>query len=321
MNEKKQPMVVLTGPTAVGKTRISIELAKRLSGEIISADSMQVYRGMDIGTAKITKEEMRGVKHHLIDVLDPKEPFDVHRFLELSKAAAKEIYSRGHLPVVVGGTGFYIQALLYDIAFTNEDTDHAYRRKLEDKAKREGSLSLHEMLMKIDPASGEAIHPNNTKRIIRAIEYYHLTGERISEHNKIMRERRSPYDSYYFVLLTDRNRMYKTIDERVDEMLSMGLVSEVKRLRDMGVKRTDTSMQGIGYKQVFAYLEGEFSLDEAVYLIKRDTRHFAKRQLTWFRRERDVIWIDKDRFSSDEEIIQHIESRINNETLNRNTIL
>lgn len=297
-----RPLVILTGPTAVGKTALSIALAKRLSGEIISADSMQVYRGMDIGSAKITKVEMDGVPHHLIDILPPQERFDVYRFRQLAKEAVSGIYGRGHLPVVVGGTGFYIQALLYDIDFTEEDSDPAYRKELETLAQIDGK-ALYRKLLAVDPQAAEDIHPHNHKRLIRALEYFHLTGERISGHNRRMRRKQSPYRFCYFVLTDERGRIYEAIEKRVDQMLQAGLVEEVEALRAQGVTRETTAMQGLGYKEIYDYLDGQYPLEEAVRLIKRDTRHFAKRQLTWFRREREVIWVDKGAFDYDEERI------------------
>ena len=297
----QKPLVILTGPTAVGKTALSIALAKRLSGEIVSADSMQVYRGMDIGSAKITREEMEDVPHHLIDVLEPTEPFDVHRFQTLAKQAVTGIHQRGHIPIVVGGTGFYIQALLYDVSFTEEENDLSYRRQLEAVATSGGINSLHQQLAEVDPQAAIDIHPNNVKRVIRALEYHHLTGERISEHNRRMRLKASPYRFCYFVLNDDRKRIYENVERRVDEMLKRGLVEEVIRLRQAGVQDDMTAMQGLGYKEIRDYLDGVIQLDEAVYRIKRDTRHFAKRQLTWFRREKDVIWVDKKELSYDEE--------------------
>lgn len=296
---KKNKLIVLTGPTAVGKTALSIQLAKRIGGEIVSADSMQVYKYMDIGSAKITKEEMEGVPHHLIDVLDPDEEFHVFRFQEMAKEAIKGIYERGHLPILVGGTGFYIQALVYDIAFGEEEDHSAIRERLENTAREKGSAYLYEYLEKVDPDSAKIIHPNNQKRMIRALEFYELNGTPISEHNKRERQKESPYDFCYFVLNDDRELIYQKIDQRVDEMLAKGLVEEVRVLKEMGFQKDMVSMQGLGYKEILSYLAGECALDEAVYLIKRDTRHFAKRQLTWFKRERDVIWIDKKAFEYD----------------------
>ena len=298
MNQKNK-LIVLTGPTAVGKTALSIQLAKRIGGEIVSADSMQVYKYMDIGSAKITKEEMEEVPHHLIDVLEPDEEFHVFRFQEMAKEAIKGIYERGHLPILVGGTGFYIQALVYDIAFGEEEDHSAIRERLENTAREKGSAYLYEYLEKVDPDSAKIIHPNNQKRIIRALEFYELNGTPISEHNKRERQKESPYDFCYFVLNDDRKLIYQKIDQRVDEMLAKGLVEEVRALKEMGFQKDMVSMQGLGYKEILSYLDGECTLDEAVYLIKRDTRHFAKRQLTWFKRERDVIWIDKKAFEYD----------------------
>lgn len=297
----KRPMIILTGPTAVGKTAASIELAKAVNGEIISADSMQVYKYMDIGSAKITKEEMDGVPHHLVDVLDPMEDFNVVRFQQMAKAAMEGIYERGHIPIVVGGTGFYIQALLYDIDFTENENDDSYRKELEEMAKEKGEEFLHSQLALVDPESAEQIHFHNVKRVIRALEFYHQTGKKISEHNAEEREKESPYHSAYFVLTDDRARLYDRIDRRVDLMMEQGLLQEVEHLRNRGLKREDVSMQGLGYKELFGYFDGEYSLEEAVRIIKRDTRHFAKRQLTWFRRERDVIWIDKSQIGREDE--------------------
>ena len=299
----KKPLIILTGPTAVGKTAASIGLAKAVNGEIISADSMQVYRTMDIGSAKITLEEMDGVPHHLVDVLEPEEEFNVVRFQQMAKDAMEGIYKRGRIPVIVGGTGFYIQAVLYDIDYTEKDGNPPYRREQEHAAAEKGPEYLHEQLEKIDPRSAEEIHAHNVKKVIRALEFYHQTGQKISEHNAREREKSSPYDSAYFVLTDDRAALYDRIDRRVDLMMELGLLDEVRRLKERGVKRESTAMQGLGYKELLAYLDGEYPLDEAVRIIKRDTRHFAKRQLTWFRRERDVIWIDKKAAGYDEKII------------------
>lgn len=299
----KSPMIVLTGPTAVGKTKLSIALAKAVGGEIISADSMQVYRHMDIGSAKIMPEEMQGVPHHLIDVLNPEDAFNVVIFQQMCKDCLKGIYGRGHIPIVTGGTGFYIQALLRDIDFTENEENTAYRDYLEQLALERGAEHLHEMLLAVDPESAEAIHANNIKRTIRALEFYHLTGEKISAHNEKEREKQAAYNSCYFVLNDDREKLYGRIEQRIDEMLKAGLVDEVERLKGMGCHRGMVSMQGLGYKEILAYLDGEMSLEKAVEILKRDTRHFAKRQLTWFRRESDVIWVNKNEFNYEEEKI------------------
>lgn len=297
----KKPLIILTGPTAAGKTKLSIELARAVNGEIISADSMQVYKHMDIGSAKIRPEEMQGIRHYLVDILEPTEDFNIVMFQNYAKQAIEEIYEKGKIPIMVGGTGFYIQSVLYDIDFHESDEDTVLRVELESLAQEKGAEYLHNMLKECDPNAAEAIHSNNIKRVIRAIEFYRQTGKRISEHNKTEREKQSAYNSCYFVLTDKRETLYANIDKRVDMMLENGLVDEVKRLMDMGCRRDSTAMQGLGYKEMIAYLEDEITLEEAVYIIKRDTRHFAKRQLTWFRRERDVIWVEKDQFAYDEE--------------------
>lgn len=306
MAMKQKPMIVLTGPTAVGKTKLSIALAKTVGGEILSADSMQVYKHMDIGSAKITLDEMQGIPHHLINVLEPWEDFNVVTFQSKCEECLPGIYGRGHIPILTGGTGFYIQALLKNIDFAeNAEDSHGenipYRTQLESLAKEKGAAFVHEMLRQVDAVSAEAIHENNIKRTIRALEYYQLTGQRISDHNERERQKGSAYNSCYFVLNDARERLYERIEQRVEEMMSLGLVDEVQRLKEMGVGRGMSSMQGLGYKEILDYLDGLVTLEEAVYLIKRDTRHFAKRQLTWFRREKDVIWIEKDKFGYDED--------------------
>lgn len=291
------PLLILTGPTAVGKTALSISLAKAVGGEIISADSMQVYKHMNIGSAKITKQEMQGVTHHLLDILEPWEDFNVVTFQRHCKEAIAEIYGRGKLPILVGGTGFYIQAVLRDIAFTENEDDPAYRRELEQFAEKNGDAVLHEKLRQVDAVSAEAIPPGNRKRVIRALEYFHLTGEPISLHNERERQRPDAYNACYFVLTDARAALYERIEKRVDEMMSQGLVAEVQALKDMGCKRGQTAMQGLGYKEILDYLDGIGTLEEAVNRIKLETRHFAKRQLTWFRREKDVIWLDRSQYS------------------------
>ncbi len=308
-----KPLIILTGPTAVGKTELSITLAKSIGGEIISADSMQVYKFMDIGTAKIRPNEMQGVPHHLIDILEPDVAFNVAMFKELAKAAVEEIYSRGHIPIVVGGTGFYIQALLYDIDFSEEDSNVSIRKELEDIVGEKGAEYLHELLREVDPESAEQIHANNVKRVIRALEYYRMHGEKISVHNAAERRKKSPYDFLYFVLTNDRKVLYDRIEKRIDKMIEAGLISEVDNLLKKGYDNSLVSMQGLGYKELIPYLKEECSLEEAIYILKRDTRHFAKRQLTWFRRERDVRWLDKSQVSSEEEILKDILNTINKE--------
>ena len=293
-HRQKRPLVVLAGPTAVGKTRLSIRLAKALDAEVISADSMQVYRHMDIGSAKIMPGEMEQIPHHLIDALEPEEPFHVVRFQQMAKQALDQIHVRGRIPLLVGGTGFYIQAVVRDISFGEErPAEDNYRRTLEEQARKNGSQWLHERLAAVDPKAAEEIHPNNQKRILRALEFYHDTGRPISAHNREQQERVSPYNVIYFVLTDDREILYRRIDRRVDQMMADGLLEEVRLLKERGCTRDMVSMQGLGYQELLAYLEGDYPLEEAVRLIKRDTRHFAKRQLTWFKREKDVIWIDR----------------------------
>jgi len=299
----KKPLIILTGPTAAGKTDLSIRLAKLVNGAVISADSMQVYRYMDIGSAKVTPDEMQGVRHYLISEFLPDEEFNVVRFQQYAKKYLQEIYDNGQVPILAGGTGFYIQAVLYDIDFSKQHADRSYRQELETLAQVHGAQYLHGMLAQVDPASAEAIHANNIKRVIRALEFFQLTGTRISEHNEKEHQKQTPYRAAYFVLNDRREHLYERIDRRVDEMIADGLVEEVRHLRDMGYTRELVSMQGLGYKELFPYLAGECTLEEAVDKIKRDTRHFAKRQLTWFRREKDVIWVNKDMFSYDNDKI------------------
>lgn len=298
---KELPLVILAGPTAVGKTDTSIALAKAIGGEIISADSMQVYKYMDIGSAKITKEEMEGVPHYLVDMIEPAEEFNVCRFASMAKEAMAQIYAKGKIPILVGGTGFYIQAVLYDIDFTETNEDSAFREECEIFAKEHGAQALHDKLREVDEASAEAIHANNVKRVIRALEYHHQTGRKISEHNEEERRKISPYNACYFVLNDRRDIVYERINYRVDKMIEAGLVEEVQSLKDRGCKKGMVSMQGLGYKEILSYLDGDCTLEEAVEIIKKETRHFAKRQLTWFRREPDVVWVQKDIIGRDKE--------------------
>lgn len=288
----KMPVVIIAGPTGVGKTATSIELAKRLDGEIISADSMQIYRGMDIGTAKVTEEEMQGIPHHMIDIAEPTENFSVYRYVSMCKDAVMDILSRNKLPIIAGGTGLYIDSFLSDIDFTEVTSDETYRKELEELAKEKGNEFIHNMLKEFDPASAESIHPNNLKRIIRALEYYRITGTTISSHNEESRKKASPYNCCYICLTRDREELYERIDKRVDIMLDSGLVDEVRSLLDSGCTSEHTSMQALGYKEIAAYLNGDTEYDEAVEILKRDSRRYAKRQLTWFRRREDALWIN-----------------------------
>lgn len=299
----KKPLVILTGPTASGKTKLSIALAKKIGGEIISADSMQVYKGMDIGSAKIKKEEMEHIPHHLVDILEPDEPFHVVLFQQLAKKAMEEIYERGHIPMIVGGTGFYIQSILYDIDFTQSNENQVCRARLLNIAKEQGNEFLHELLKAVDEEAAAQIHANNVKRVIRALEFYETTGKKISEHNEEQRQKNSPYEAAYFVLTDDREQLYQKIDARVDGMVKEGLIAEVSALKEKGYHKDMVSMQGLGYKEILSYLAGETDLETAIYILKRDTRHFAKRQLTWFKRESDVVWMDKRAYNHDESLI------------------
>ena len=307
----KKPLIVIAGPTACGKTDLSINLAEKIGGEIISGDSMQVYKLIYIGTAKPTAEETRGIPHFLIDELYPDEEYNVMIFQKKAKEYMKGIYDRGHIPIIVGGTGFYINALVYDNDFTEEESS-SIRDELYRIAETEGKEKLHSMLADIDVEYAKSIHPNNVKRVARAIEYYRLTGEKMSEHNKSAKEKESPYNTAFFVLNMDRQKLYERIDMRVDIMMENGLENEVRKLIDMGYSPELVSMQGLGYKEFIPYFNGEISLEKAVDDIKKYTRHFAKRQLTWFRRQTEGIWIDMtdgDKEKALSQIINEIEKR------------
>jgi len=305
MDNQKTKLMIIAGPTAVGKTSASLRIAKEIGGEIISADSMQVYRGMDIGTAKISKEEMGGIPHHLIDICDPEEDFSVIRFKDLAREAVKDISSRGKIPIVVGGTGFYIQALLYDIDFTeyDDDTSNKTRDSILERFDGGDPAKMHAYLQAIDPESAAVIHMNNIKKVIHAIEYFEITGKKISEHNSEERAKSSPYDFKYFVITDDREKIYNRIDMRVDKMMEDGLVEEVKVLRKRGLTQKNISMLGLSYKEIDDFLNGLISLEEAVRLIKRDTRHFARKQLTWWKREKEITYIDKRDFPDEDAMI------------------
>ena len=297
------PLLVIAGPTAVGKSNLALYLAGRLNGAVISADSMQVYRGMDIGTAKMTKEEMDGIPHYLIDIIDPDEEWNVMRFLEEGKKAYREIREAGKLPILCGGTGFYTDAFVRDVDFTKEDADPAYRETLYRLAKEDAG-KLYDMLRAVDPLYAAEIHQNNVKRVIRALEFHHLTGETLSSHNRTQKEKDTPYDVRYLVLTADRNDLYARIDRRVDTMMEAGLLEEVKMLRAKYPSLTDTarlsvSMQGIGYKELLQYLDGFMSMEDAVSQIKQNTRHFAKRQLTWFKKSPGAVFLAVDETDRD----------------------
>ena len=311
MNKPK--IIILTGPTAVGKTELSIKLAKQIDGEIISADSMQVYRGMDIGTAKITTKEMQGVRHHLIDCLEPDDEFNVAIFQEMAKEAASDIIARGKVPVLTGGTAFYIQALLYGIDFNEEEHDDSFRNQMYAIGiDEDGKKKLHAMLCKVDKEYADTVHYNNMKRVVRALEYNHYTGRKFSEYNDEQRMREAEYDFCYFVLNDERAHLYERINKRVDIMMENGLLDEVKILKEKGYADALVSMQGVGYKEIIAYLNGTITLEESIELIKKNTRHFAKRQLTWFRKEEDVIWVDKQAYDyNEDEIVEYMFSHMN----------
>ncbi|HDK7156154.1 TPA: tRNA (adenosine(37)-N6)-dimethylallyltransferase MiaA [Clostridium botulinum] len=301
-------LLILAGPTAVGKTDISIKLAKKLNGEIISADSMQIYKYMDIGSAKITKEEMKGIPHHLIDVVAPHEEFNVSSFKSLAERCIKDIWSRGKLPIIAGGTGLYINSLIYNYDFTDADRDEDYREYLIRLSEDKGKEYVHSLLKDIDGKSYEKLYPNDLKRVVRALEVYKITGKSISEYTKENEKKlyNIPYNINYFVLNMNREVLYERINKRVDIMMDKGLIEEVKKLESMGYTPDMQSMKGIGYKEILFYLKGDISLDEAIYLIKKGSRNYAKRQLTWFRKDKRSIWIDKDKYRSEEEIVDKI---------------
>ena len=295
----KDRLIVISGPTACGKTAVSIELAKSIGGEIVSADSMQVYRGMDIGTAKIMPDEMQGIPHYLIDEFDPDEDFNVAKFQQRAKKYISDIISRGKMPIVAGGTGFYINALVYDNDFAKEDEESEIRRRLQEEAEQNGAEHMHDILKEIDPESAEKIHKNNVKKVIRAIEFYRLNGKKISTHNAEEKQRETAYDVKIFVLDMSRDRLYERIEKRIDIMLEQGLVKEVESLLEK-YSPSLVSMQGLGYKEFVPYFKGECTLEEAVYNLKISTRHFAKRQLTWFRHQcPQAIWVDMDKYNAD----------------------
>ncbi len=290
----KQPLVVIAGPTACGKTKTAIELAKKINGEIVSADSMQVYKYMDIGTAKPTIEEMQGIRHYLIDELYPDQEFNVAVFTKMAKGYIDEIYNKGKTPIIAGGTGFYIQALIKGNNFSEEQNDFSYRNELLQMAESKGNAFVYDILRQTDPEAAEKIHENNIKRVIRALEFYKLTGTRISEHNKAEAERGYAYNVFFAILNCDREKLYNRIELRIDKMISDGLVQEVENLLNLGYGESLVSMQGLGYKELVPYVKGHIPLETAIYNLKQNTRHFAKRQLTWFKNKCDGIWFRVD---------------------------
>ncbi|MCM3113872.1 tRNA (adenosine(37)-N6)-dimethylallyltransferase MiaA [Neobacillus sp. MER 74] len=286
----KQKLLVIIGPTAVGKTKLSIEMAKRYNGEIISGDSMQIYRGMDIGTAKIKPEEMEGIPHHLIDIKEPTENFSVAEFQHLVRAKIDEIVQKGKLPIIAGGTGLYIQSVIYDYQFSDVPGDETYRLMLEERVKEIGNEALYKELMEVDPESASQIHPNNIRRVIRALEIFHLTGKTMQEFQSTQQPDLL-YDTAIIGLTMEREKLYERINYRVDIMVEEGLIEEVKRLYQQGL-RDCQSIQAIGYKEIFTYFDGKMSLEEAIANLKQNSRRYAKRQLTWFRNKMDVVWFD-----------------------------
>ncbi len=306
--EKKPPLIIVTGPTAVGKTALSVELALRVGGEIISADSMQVYRGMDIGTAKVREEEKKGVPHYLIDILDPDEEFNVTIFKQMAEECIADILSRGKIPIIAGGTGFYIQSVLYDVEFTDFDEEKRAEIKamLEDTLEQKGIDFMYEKLQEVDPEYAEVIHKNNIRRVLHGLEFNILTGGKLSEHNEEQRERTSPYNFLYCVLNDDRAKVYGRINSRVDDMLREGLADEVRALLAKGYSRDLPSMLGLGYKEMADYLSGDCTYEAAVELIKRDTRHFAKKQLTWFKREKDTMEVNRMKYETVDDMLNLI---------------
>lgn len=304
----KIPVLILTGPTAVGKTKLSVELAKALDGEIISADSMQIYRHMDIGSAKVREDEMSGVKHYMIDIIDPDEEFSVSDFKEQSERLIEEIHNRGHLPIITGGTGLYLNALIYDMDFGNSNSDEKLREDLYALYGENGKEYMHNMLKELSPESAERIHPNNVKRVIRAIEIYKLGGE-LGDFSKDLRLN-DKIDAKIVILNRDRKILYERINLRVDLMFEDGLLDEVSKLKDMGYTQDMVSMKGIGYKEVLDYFDGKADLETTKDIIKQSSRKYAKRQLTWFRKYKDALCIDLDEITDIEEEIKLIKEYI-----------
>ncbi len=286
----KEKVIAIIGPTAVGKTKLSVEAALAFDGEVISGDSMQIYKGLDIGTAKVTKEEMKGVPHHLIDLKEPDAPFSVAEFQEEVTGLISEINRRGRLPVLAGGTGLYIQAVLFGYQFADAVSDQSYRNELEQRAEAEGAESIHRDLAAVDPDSAGRIHPNNLRRVIRALEIHRATGKTMTEYHR-QQTKESRYEHVLIGLEMERDVLYRRINERVDHMIEQGLFAEVKRLYESGLRDTQ-SVQAIGYKEIYDYFDGKAGYEEAIENLKRNSRRYAKRQFTWFRNKMDVEWFD-----------------------------
>jgi tRNA dimethylallyltransferase len=307
---KNRPLVVIVGPTAVGKTALSVELAKRLNGEIVSADSMQVYRYMDIGTAKPTLDERGGIPHHMMDILEPGEPFNVAQYQRMADEAMEGIYQRGRLPILVGGTGLYIKTVVDGFLFPDSGRDPEFRRAMEEKAFKFGNECLYDELRKVDPEAAQKIHLNDLRRIIRALEVFHTTGRPISEQQKGWDAHEPRYQAIFFGLTMDRAALYERIEARVDGMMEAGLLHEVTCLFEREYSERITSMQALGYKEIIGYLKGEYSLERAVEILKRDTRRYAKRQLTWFKRDKRILWMRVDEYREKEQLLEDMVERI-----------
>ncbi|MEG1255677.1 tRNA (adenosine(37)-N6)-dimethylallyltransferase MiaA [Clostridium sp.] len=299
-------LFILAGPTGIGKTAISLSIAKELSGEIISADSMQIYKKMDIGSAKIKPKDMMSIKHHLIDFLDPSENFSVAEFSSISKEKINQISDYNNLPMVVGGTGLYINSLICNYSFAETNKNENYRKELEKLALENGVDYIHNMLKNVDDISYNKLYPNDLKRVIRALEVYRVTGIPISESAKNDKIYNVPYNIYYYALNMDREKLYERINKRVDIMIEQGLIEEIISLENQGYTIDMQSMKGIGYKELLEFLHGNISKDKAIENIKQFSRNYAKRQLTWFRKDPRVIWVNKDNFSDDVEVSDFI---------------
>ncbi len=297
---EKIPLIVIAGATASGKTSLSIQLAHELDGEIVSADSMQIYKYMDIGTAKPDLGEREGIPHHMIDIVTPDTNFSVADYTVMAHEAIADIHNRGKMPIMVGGTGLYISSVVNDVDFAEGDDNSEIRKELFALAEKKGKGYLHKMLEEIDPASAEKIHENNLKRVIRAIEIYKLSGEKLSEHNKKSKEKESRYEPVMMQIVWDRELLYERINKRVDMMIEAGLEAETKKLYNMGYASDLTAMQGIGYKEMFEYFNGDITFDEAVEKIKQGSRNYAKRQNTWFKRDERIVGL-----SSEENIFKN----------------
>jgi tRNA dimethylallyltransferase len=311
----KKILVAIVGPTAVGKTEVSIEVALKLDGEIISADSMQIYKYMDIGTAKPTLEERKGVPHHMVDIIYPDEEFSVAEFKALAEKFIADIHSRGKIPILTGGTGLYVNAVCYGYTFSSFDKDESLRRQLKVEAEKYGNEYLYSKLKQIDPKAAEKIHPNNLRRVIRALEVYIKTGVPFSHFEELTKKRGSPYELLIFGLTRPREELYERINKRVQKMIENGWVDEVKKLLEMGYTKELNSMQALGYRQIIDYLEGRITLQEAIHLISRDTRRYAKRQYTWFRKDKNIIWFDISKEGKEkiiENIIKSVEGKSKN---------